>query len=79
MIVLQGAILALLIAGWGWLAFVGIPNIVAGVQEVRDNWDNPDFWGHPDDDDYWDNELNQLLLEENDPAQDWEFLNEEDR
>ena len=70
-------------AGWAWLAVVGIPNIIQGVQEVRTNWDNPDFWpgddnwSHPDDDDYWDNELHSLLIEEQEPLDTWEFLNEQ--
>lgn len=61
-------------AVWAWLAFRGIPEIVAGVQEVRENWDNDDYWSHPDDLDYWDNELHHLLLEDNDPLDAWSEL-----
>lgn len=75
--VLTSISLAVFAAGWAWLAFVGFPNIIAGVQEVRENWDNPDFWAHPDDEDYWDNELHSLLIEEQEPLDTWEFLNEQ--
>lgn len=79
MIVLQVTIFVSITAGWVWLAFRGIPSIVNGLAEVRANWDNPDFWDDPDwsDDKYWDDELHRLLLEENDPADDWAFLFEE--
>lgn len=80
MIVLLQAITWVLIGGaWVWLITRGIPSVITGLAEVRDNWDNPDFWDELgwSDDEYWDDELHRLLLEENDPADDWAFLFEE--
>lgn len=81
-VVLTCLVLAVFAAAWTWLAVVGIPNIIKGVQEVRENWDNPNFWDeewtHPDDLDYWDGELHRLLIEEHEPLDDWAFLNKPD-
>jgi hypothetical protein len=63
--VLGGLSLVVFAFGWAWLALVGIPDIVHGVQEVREHWD---------DDSYWDNELHSLLVEEQEPLDTWAFL-----
>jgi hypothetical protein len=63
--VLAGLSLVVFAFGWAWLALVGIPDIVQGVQEVREHWD---------DDSYWDDELHTLLVEDQEPLDTWSFL-----
>ena len=63
--ILAGLSMVVFACGWAWLALVGIPDIVAGVQEVREHWD---------DDSYWDDELYSLLTEDNEPLETWAFL-----
>lgn len=77
-IILTGVVLVALAGAWAWLAFVGIPGLVAGVLEVRENWDNDAYWTHPDDEDYWDNELHTLLMEETEPLDAWPFVNNDE-